>query len=270
MPTDLVAWYESQAATTLTAVAAVSGGEDAYTVSGDGIWVKEHAQYIVGLGQAFATDLGGHGEIRQNSIKVPYSFGAGGSVLGTVDRDTWVDDLRGRPLRLVPNEYVYAYTRHGTNEGAHVFAWLGDWGPVYSGPIEYRVKADSATTLTANQWTNVSLTLDNTLPEGRYAVVGFWAQSHEPDQASSPVLTRLKFKDSIYRPGVIADRGGEDSGKFASVANSHWYNYWPLTAAYSFRHDDLPIAQFLSSTTDDEETVFFDLVRLSGTPNIGR
>ena len=79
-----------------------------------------------------------------------------------------------------------------------------------------------------------------------------------------------KFKDSIYRPGVIADRGGEDSGKFASVANSHWYNYWPLTVAYSFRHDDLPIAQFLSSTTDDEETVFFDLVRLSGTPNIGR
>lgn len=269
---DLVGWTESQdASSNFTLVAAITkaNGEDAYQVSGDGIFVKNGRDHLLGIAQVFETDAGGMLQISQNEFLKPHTFLSGAPDTGSEDvhsKYTWFGN--DSYIQLRSSSYLYAKTYHATNEQATVLAWLGRAAQPYVGLIDYWLKCKGTTTLTADRWNDVALTAQDSLPEGRYAVVRCYAWSHIATGAGTPIAARLKFTDSVLRPGVLALYGGEDSGNFGKSPIQTQMNFWPLSEAYSFRHDDLPTAQFLSATADTEQTVLLGLVSLSGQRNI--
>jgi len=154
------------------------------------------------------------------------------------------------PIPLDENEALRALVAE-TATGAEqetVIVWLGDGAqtPV-TGEI-YTVLATGAGTLTAYTWTNVSLTLDQTLPAGTYQVVGFRAQS------AGLIAARLVFVGGTWRPGCI----GYDA---ASDLEHEVFRRGGLGIWGEFRHDQPPTVDFLSSLADTSQTVWLDLIK---------
>ena len=74
-------------------------------------------------------------------------------------------------------------------------------GPVR--PVKGRIfsmRVTASTTLTANAWSNCTLTLDQNLPKGNFAVVGARFKS------AGALLFRMVFLGQAYRPGGIAEQ----------------------------------------------------------------
>lgn len=270
---DLVVWTESQdASASLLNVAALAktAGEDKYTVSGDGIFVKERFPYLVGVGCAYESDAGGEIAFYQDEQKIKYKFGIGGADTGTLERNKLVYDLRSRPLPLTPGSYLYAQTKHKTNEQATLFAWLGDGiQRPYIGPIDHVVKFESTTTTTVDQLTECTLSLGESLPSGRYAIVGVHALSQATALASSPIVGRFKFPESNSRAGFVVSEGGDDSGHFSATLPNIPFNKMPLSNELSFKHDNLPTVQLLGAVAATEHTLWCELKQISGIPNRG-
>lgn len=131
-----------------------------------------------------------------------------------------------------------------------VLVWLGD-GPQapVTGEI-YTVQALSATTLTAYAWTNGALTFSQTLPAGRYQVVGFRAQSN------GLLAARLVFVGGTWRPGAIGTDAASDVGH--SLFRRGALGVWG-----EFTHDQPPTVDFLSASADAAETVHLDVIKVA-------
>ena len=131
-----------------------------------------------------------------------------------------------------------------------VLAWLGD-GPQspVSGEI-FTVRATGATTLTAYAWSNVALTFTQTLPAGRYAVVGMKAES------AGCIAARLVFVGGMWRPGCI----GSDH---VSDLSPEIFRHGALGVWGEFEHAQPPTVDFLSISADTSQVVYLDLVKTS-------
>lgn len=77
--------------------------------------------------------------------------------------------------------------------------WLSDrFVPAPGGPVTV-LRATASVTLTVGTWVQANLTFDQTLPFGRYAVIGMHVECNDC------VFARLTFPGNIqYRPGVPA------------------------------------------------------------------
>lgn len=111
----------------------------------------------------------------------------------------------------------------------------------------FTLRATSAVTCVANSWTNGALTFDQTLPAGRYDVVGMRARS------TNLIAARLVFVGGTYRPGVIgyAATTSLDYDKFRSGN---------LGVFGNFAHNAPPTVDFLANAGDTAETLELDLV----------
>ena len=268
LPPDVIAWTESQDASTLVRVAALGTGEDIFTVKDDGVYLMDRNPLLIGLATIYESDPGGFTEIEQGGIKVPYDFMTGGPDTGSEQRLAWLDWLNENPLPLIVRDYLFAKVLHKTNEQATVLAWVGFPYTPYRGPLTHRLHLRGTTTLTVDVWNDVTLTAQNTLPEGRYAVVGMQAWSHILAGAGTPIAARLKLPELQIRPGVLCDYGGYDSGNFGKAIPMKPCCRFPLDPRLSFRQDALPKAQFLSATADTEQSILLSLVQIAGTRNI--
>ena len=148
-----------------------------------------------------------------------------------------------------PMRALVAETAEGA-EREFVLVWLGD-GPQapVTGDI-YTVRATSTQTLVANTWTNGALTLAQTLPSGRYQVVGFHAVS------AGLIAARLVFVGGTWRPGVI----GADS---QADGIPDLFRRGALGVWGEFAHDQPPTVDFLSVSADEAETVHLDLIKVA-------
>jgi len=111
-----------------------------------------------------------------------------------------VMDFKRHPRILDVDEILQ--TIIDSNTSAAAFQWLllllGDGSPtVPSGEI-LKVRATGSTTVTARAWSTVIVTFTDTLPIGRYQVVGLRAQG------ASMIAARFVFKPGTWRPGCIA------------------------------------------------------------------
>ena len=166
--------------------------------------------------------------------------------------DTPIPLQIGEPLEV-------DYTGGGTAVGT-VGVWLSDGNPglKVSGNFLPGVRATSATTLTANAWTTCSLTFDNQLPAGGYAVVGMEAFS------ATGVLARVALPGSGFRMGVIAgpitvstrDRLFR-AGRFANTVPGT-YESWG-----AFVSTAPPQVEFFAGAADTSEIVYLDLVKVA-------
>lgn len=265
MPFDIVGWYESQAAAALTGVAAVA--DDVYRISSDDIYVKARAPFLAGsLHMAVTQATMRYHEFRQPSLKIPYRFNRCADI-----NDAFVGEgftnLFASPLPLYPDEKLNAYVLNATNEVDLVIAWLASAAAKLS-DLEnvsptHSITGYSASDPTAGAWTDITITWDQDLPQGRYAVIGMVCSSYK---ASGPAygVARLKLLDSTWRPGVVV-RGGEGSYLgVASISPSLLYGErWPLMREISFRHDQMPNIQMLVGAANEEQTVELLLQKIS-------
>lgn len=158
-------------------------------------------------------------------------------------------DMGENPLDLVATEAVRCRMR-GTEAGAEYKVMLILLGEKAITPVKlpYRtVRATSSTTLTAYAWTNGSLTFDQTLPAGKYRIIGMRAQS------AGLIAARLVIPGFAWRPGVI----GFDSNADIDPLR---FRFGGMGVLGEFSHDSPPTVDFLSSSADTSEEVWLDLV----------
>lgn len=259
MPFDLIAFYESQACAALTALAGVA--DRVYRVSGDDIYVKPRAPFLAGLFYGAPThDALKYSELRQPSLKVPYRS----YITGDINQDNgfnWLN-LFANPLPLYPDEKLNAYVQNATNEAQHVVAWLSS-GAAKIADLEnvsptHLITGYADQALSAGVWTDVTITWDQDLPIGRYAVVGMKVASYK---ASGWYIAaaRMRLLDSTWRPGVLARHADGDK---LGIARNYPGTYdfalgerWPLMQEISFRHDQMPNLEMFCGAANTDHIV---------------
>ena len=258
MPFDLVAWYESQAAAALTAVAAVPDPK-MYRTSVDDLYVKKRAAWLAGsLCVAVTQGTLKYYEFRQPSLKVPYRFYKGAAAndpfIGEAFNNLWAS-----PLPLYPGEKLNAYVQNASDEIDMIIAWLAS-GPARLSDLENVRPTHSITgyadlALTAGSWTDVAITWDQDLPKGKYAVVGMQVGSY---LAAAPIygVARLVLLGCAWRPGVIVRAAEADKLGVASISPSLMYGErWPLMNEISFEHDQMPNLEMLCAAANTDHVV---------------
>jgi hypothetical protein len=159
--------------------------------------------------------------------------------------------LNGNPLILDVGDFLPAYGQQGSAgaQQAYVFCILGEAVPQqYKGPV-YTVRGTGSTTLTANAWSNVTLTMDSTLPAGRFRCVGARARS------AGALAFRLVFAEQFPRPGAMAYQSD-------LAALDRWHRRGALGVWGEFDHLQPPSVDFLSTSADTSEYVWLDLVKV--------
>lgn len=128
--------------------------------------------------------------------------------------------------------------------------WLGD-GPItpVTGEI-FTVKATASATLTAYAWSNAAITFEQTLPRGRYQIVGMKAKS------AGLVAARLVIPGYAWRPGCL----GCDA--YSDVERQE-FRRGEFGAWGEFDHDLPPTVDFLSVSADTAEEIWFDLIKIA-------
>lgn len=155
------------------------------------------------------------------------------------------------PIMLDPAESLRAQVAEAAAgaEQETVVAWLSD-GPLVpvTGEI-FRIRAVGTTNLVAFNWSNVPITLGQTLPAGRYQVVGMSAMS------AGCIAARLVFVGYQWRPGCVGIDALSDAGDeiFCNGNLGVWGE---------FEHTQPPTVDFLSVSADAAETVFLDLIKV--------
>jgi hypothetical protein len=114
----------------------------------------------------------------------------------------------------------------------------------------FTVKASTSVTLSANQWTNAAITFAQTLPRGRYQVVGMRAKS------TGLVAARLVFPGYAWRPGCLG------SAAYNNVERPE-FRQGRMGVWGEFDHNVPPTVDFLSISADSNPEVWLDLIKIA-------
>lgn len=248
MPFTLVAWTENYtAAATMDAMTAVA--DPHVRVSGDDIWIPEALPFLAGYKALGSTLTAARIESPTLRTLTPIDV----SPLDTAAKPTGANlmvKIFSNPKTVGGGEALNFRASVSASGRAWGLAWLSD-GPLapVTGEV-FTVKCTSATTLVANAWTNGALTFAQTLPRGRYAVVGMRALS------AGLVAARLVFPGYAWRPGCVgysAENNTEDPD-FRGGRIGVWGE---------FDHDVPPTVDFLSTSADTSEVVYLDLIKIA-------
>lgn len=245
MPFTIVAFSESQDSAVLVPIAAVP--DTHVRVVGDNIFVPalpNLAGYHF-MGANFTL-----GQVASPSLRVQSLIDVQPADLADEPASPpAVHDLFGSPVPLVAGEALSTLMAEDAAGASRVTAliWFSDAAisPV-TGKIQ-TIRATGTTTLTAEAWTPVPLTFDQTLPVGSYNVVGARFLS------AGARAGRLIVPGYSWRPGApgVDGAGDLDGSRFRYGAAGVWCTFTP---------DNPPQAEFLSLSADTSEIVFLDLI----------
>ena len=161
-------------------------------------------------------------------------------------------DLRRTPLVLGIDELLRCELNN--NPAAPQDQWLLCWfadGPTT--PVEpagvFTVRGTGTGTLAVNVWTADTITLDENLRPGTYAIVGMRAIS------AGLVAARIVSRDQVWRPGCL----GAD---VITDVESPIFRYGQMGIWTTFPFTQLPTIEFLSMSADTAQTVHLDLLRV--------
>ncbi len=250
MPFDIIGWTEATPGTGTVKIAA-GLGDNFYTVNGDDIQVRADARYLLGLFSA-AASTGGRTRLAQPSLSIDYEF-LKCQLSTDLDPIQGYTDLFGRPLPLVPGEKLNAYLTNATDEDALIAAIVGS-GRIPQSVLDqvsptHSISGYADTTITAFTWSPVTITWNQDLPKGRYAVVGMRVGLYVASiEAAIARLTGLKGPGAAWRPGVICASMEADHEEYQSITHEPWTK-WPLMPEISFQYDQLPNIEVLMATT---------------------
>jgi hypothetical protein len=147
---------------------------------------------------------------------------------------------------------AYAANNNGVSGSYAQYAgiWLCDTPPVPATGRVLKVRWTGTTTLTANAWSAVTPTFDQSLQVGQYAIVGGWTQS-----AGALLFRIVPASGSVYRPGGVAGQTFDDMGLEGQRDGrwGQWMTFDSLTP---------PNIEILSSSADTAESGVLDLIQL--------
>lgn len=164
---------------------------------------------------------------------------------------TPVADYRKSPLIVNGLEELQVNLLQASGGNAEVDIILGiDYGqqPVVNGEI-YTLRGTGTTTQTADAWSNVTITWQDTLPAGRYAIVGLEAW------AATCIAARLNLESSGPRPGCVG-------GATAAIRQNEMFRRGGLGVWGYFIQTRMPIVQVLSTSADTAQEVYLDIIRM--------
>jgi hypothetical protein len=155
------------------------------------------------------------------------------------------------PLRVRPGEKIQAYVAENASgaERDYVLAVLSD-GPLQpvTGDI-HSLRITASTTLVANTWSNCVLTFDQTLPPGRYQIVGSrW-------RAAGIIAARFVLPGMYHRPGYVGRQ-----------QDYYWVNdeqrFGRMGVWGEFDYLQVPTLDVLSTSADTSEVGIVDLIKV--------
>jgi len=247
MAFTLVGYSEAQNTTTLANMAALA--DPHVRVSGDDIVVPELSNLIGAYTLGSSTT-----QARLSAPSLRTLIEPDLEPIDTGSNPTspiYIHDFIKRPLELDRGEALnYQVAQNSGTFRSYGLVWLADNHSldIPAGKI-FTVRATSNTTLTANTWTNGALTFAQTLPAGRYVIVGMRAQS------SNLIAARLVIPGHSWRPGVV----GVSSD---SELDYRGFRYGNLGVFGEFAHNEPPTVDFLASAADTSEVVHLDLIKI--------
>lgn len=248
MPFTLVAFMESQAAGTLVNVAGLA--DPHVRVSGDDVWVPAALPMLAAYEVLSAADISA-ARIESPTLRtltpidvVPFDMAI------EPESPPKVVYQGHSPKTVGGTEALNLKVTTGAIGYSAGLMWLcdGALAPV-AGEI-FTVKCTADTTLTAYAWTNAALTFAQTLPSGRYQVVGMRAKS------AGLIAARLVFPGYAWRPGCPGCDAYNDieCTEFRAGRMGVWGE---------FDHDVPPTIDFLSASADTSEEVWLDLIKIA-------
>jgi hypothetical protein len=162
-------------------------------------------------------------------------------------------DYRYNPLTIrALEEFEWLATSGLTmgNEHATALSWVGDGiTPAPAGRIT-TLRGTSTTAASANAWTSVTVTWQDTLPSGVYAIVGLQHQS------ANAQACRLIINGQQWRPGALS---------VTSLANSSHPAFLKggLGQWGTFRSVAMPIPEVLCNAADAAHEIYLEFVQIS-------
>jgi hypothetical protein len=257
-----IAFYESRAG--VAALDNVAGLADTHVaVAGDNITVPPRWNQILAAwaGMSNAADVLVAARLSAPSMRDKTlldlvnleAIAAGGTL--EPSSPTPINVYTNKPIQLVSGEFLNALQESDGTTAANLCTAIvllgdGDYSNPYAGMPVQTVRGTGTTTLTANAWSAVTITLDQQLAAGRYAIIGMRAQS------AGAKAARLILQETPARPGVIA----YDSN--ADIEHPMFRN-GNLGVFGSFIHSAIPQVEFLSLSGDTAETIFLDIVKIA-------
>lgn len=244
-----VAWYESiDPAGALVPIAAVP--DDTVSVSGDDIDVPEAMGHVI-MQAVLGNDASlARGQFQSPSLRSVANIDCEPIVAALVFGSPPEGIFHPRsPVQLTPTEAVNCYVESDPAAAAVHYGLLtfAD-GPsqAIEGQI-HTVRATAAASLSAGAWVNSALTFSQTLPVGRYRVVGFRARG------TNLVAARLNFIGQFHRPGVPALNAIGDVDP--------WWTRYGRMGVFGEFHTNTPPSLDCLGVTDSAQVVLLDLIR---------
>ncbi len=246
-------WENIDQAGSLTELAA-AGGEVTLFTSGDDIRIPSDMTNIVAVAAMIASG-GVDARLVSPSLRrfVNHQIAPLNRLTdGNVEPATrnLVQDLRANPIVLDALESLNGQADANPTAAADqsIVVWLSD-GPVapLAGGIMRTVRCTASITAVAGSWTNGTLSFDQDLPAGRYAVVGMRVQSN------TIVVGRLVFVGGAYRPGVL----GNDSYQHESLP---LWRFGQMGVFGEFDSSAPPTIDLLCNDADTAQVVWLDLM----------
>ncbi len=219
---------------------------------GDDIRVPELLPNIIGQ-LALINDAGGtRAQIQSPSLRMLANLDVEPIVLAAVlGSPPEVLFHPENPIPITVSEALnFAFLSTPTGAQAHYgIVWLADGiqAPV-TGHI-FTLRATATVQQTVDTWSNGNLVYDQTIPAGKYQVVGMRIRS------TDLVIGRLVFPEQIPRPGVPAVNAIAD-------LDARTFRYGRSGIWGEFPHDVPPTLDVLGGTAA-AQTVFLDLIRVA-------
>jgi hypothetical protein len=256
MATHMAAWFESIDQAALGRINTVQ--DDVLTPSGaDRFLVPEDYNYIQ---WAYATGVNLSGaRIVTPSLEVAKSdldinpFTDGSDLLIPASPSIFIPR---RHIELVPSESIELQTSEdgsgATTQQGFVVLGTRENAPMAEGMIR-SVRATGTTTLTADTWTSVTLTLESSLEAGRYQLV------HFVPLGVTVVAARFLPQGGGFRPGMFGMSG-------ASPLQFAWNSsLWQTLGWFNmleFTHITIPQIQYWATAGDTAQTVQLYVIRI--------
>ena len=257
MSTHLLAWYENVDSATLQRLTAIQ--DDVMTLSGTERFVippeYNHLHWASALGTSIARAqiITPSIQRRRSTLEVfPRRQGA----------ETW-DRSRKEQMQFLPpqalevaEEIEFQAAEDGsgaTDLYGLVSIGMAQLPPVPSGEI-IRARGTGTTTLTAGAWTTVTLTLDNALPVGTYALVDFFGMG------ATAIAARALPQGGGYRPGKPTATNTEAIGADYGIAEQGYLGDYEM---FRFEQNNVPQFQFLADAADTAQTILMKLIKVA-------
>lgn len=152
------------------------------------------------------------------------------------------------PLHLPPFQELQVLATSGVamTERFTGLVFLADIAEPNPAGDMYPVRATSTTAATANAWTTLSLTWQDTLPPGVYSML------FSEHQSSNGIAHRWIFPNQLYRPGLPS---------LSAVTQRLPYASYGLPKMGTFRSNALPLLQVLCNGADATHEVYAWVVK---------